>query len=147
MESEIIVISPELKKLIDEVPVDLLRAGPERYASLRASARGSWRDILYDGVVTARAWTDWEKGFDIINVSDSAITDQLSNYVITSKALDIPASWAYTTLDRTVKRLSEEAPVTLSEQSNGKLSGVQPESTIDDKGNPIEQEQENGTEQ
>jgi len=122
MANEILVISPELKKLIDSVPVELLRRGPERYDSLRPSARGSWKTVLYDGLPIAVAWTDWKEGFGIINLKTEEPTDRLENYVITAKALDIPAGWAYTSLETVVSKYEFDREVTLSGQTDGKLS-------------------------
>ena len=124
MTTEIVVLSPELMKLIDEVPVEALRQAPTRYASLRNSARGSWRTVLYEGIPIAVAWTDWEKGFDIINLRNAEPTDRLGNYVITAKALDIPAGWAYTSLETVVSKYDFERDVTLSVQTNGKLGDM-----------------------
>lgn len=107
-----------------EPKTQLLRPGAERYASMNTAKRGSWRNILSEGTTVAVAWTDWEDGFDIINVKTNSVTDRLGNYVIQSKALDIPAAWAYTTLDTFVNRFDEEDSVAISEQSNGKLQNA-----------------------
>ena len=140
MATEILVISPELKKLIDEVPVELLRRGAERYKPLRPSARGSWRAVLYGGVPIAVAWTDWEEGFDIITLSTDEPTDRLQNYVITAKALDIPAGWAYTSLETVVSKYDFEQDVRLSPQTDGKLRKLTEKETEVDTG-----EDNNGT--
>lgn len=124
MADEILTIAPELKKLIDEVPVELLRKAPERYDGLKANKRGAWRLITEHLVPVAVAWTDWKGGFDIISIGTSDIRDRLENYVITAKALDFSAGWAYTTLDSFVKRFDQDFEVRLSEQSEGKLSGA-----------------------
>lgn len=122
MATEILVISPELKKLIDDVPVEMLRRGPERYDSLRPSARGSWKTVLYGGLPIAVAWTDWKGGFGIITLKSDEPTDRLDNYVISAKALDIPAGWAYTSLETVVSKYEFERDVHLSAQTDGKLS-------------------------
>lgn len=111
-----------LKKLAAEVPVDLLRAGPERYGPLKPGTAGAWRLISENGIPTALAWTDWKEGFGIFTIRDGEVADRLDNYVITSKAIDIPAGWAYTTLDRFVKRFGTN--VELSEPKGGRLSGA-----------------------
>jgi hypothetical protein len=141
--NNIIVISPELKKLIDEVPIEQLRPGPKRYAPMRESAKGSWRYILYGGEAVALAWTDWENGFDIIPQKEFEGTDRLSNYPITAKALDIPAGWAYSSIETVVSKYGLHKEVTLSDQINGKLGDIlHNEETVDD----TEEELENGTE-
>lgn len=124
MASEIIVISPELKKLIDEVPVEQLRPGPQRYAPLNPAKKGSWKTILYGGLPIAVAWTDWKTGFDIINLRTDLPTDRLSNYPISAKALDIPAGWAYSSLETVVSKYDFDRPVELSAQTDGKLGNM-----------------------
>lgn len=113
-----------IEKLLIDPPMQLLQAAPKRYAPLRPSAQGSWKAVLYGGVPIAIAWTDWNKGFDIINLQTDEPTDRLGNYVITSKALDIPASWAYTTLGTVVASYGFDQDTTLSNQTNGKLGDI-----------------------
>ena len=124
MNDNIVVISPELKKLIDDVPVELLRAGPKRYDGIRPTAKGSWRTISYNGIPIAVAWTDWENGFDIINLRTAEPTDRLSNYVITARSLDIPAGWAYSSLEKTVAKYDFELDVELSAETKGRLGDI-----------------------
>jgi hypothetical protein len=110
--------------VIDKVPVELLRAGPERYAAMRPTAKGSWRTISYNGIPIAIAWTDWKDSFDIINLRTDEPTDRLSNYVITAKALDIPAGWAYSSLEKTVAKYDFEREVALSAETKGRLGDI-----------------------
>lgn len=143
-DTQVVFIDPKLKELADKVPVELLRAAPERYAALRPSSKGSWKTVLVGGLPAAAVWTDWKNGFDVISLSDSEVTDQLQNYVITAKALDIPAGWAYTALETVVSKWDTEQPVELSAQTDGKLGNIMrnEETQVDTRG-----ELENGTEQ
>lgn len=144
MASEIIVISPELMRLIESVPVELLRAGPKRYAPMQENKNGSWKYIYYGNTVVATAWTDWDKSFDIINRRDCEITDRLGNYVITAKALDIPAGWAYTSLETVISKYDTAEKVTLSGQYDGKLREI---TEPVEETRPSGEEVENGPEQ
>lgn len=102
----------------------LLRAGAERYAPLRKSQRGSWKLILSDLNPVALAWTDWEDGFGIITIRSGSIRDTLDNYLIAAKALDIPAGWAYSSLDTFIETLDVDDAVTTDAQQNGALRGA-----------------------
>ena len=51
-------------------------------------------------------------------------TDRLSNYVITAKALDIPAGWAYSSLEKTVAKYDFEREVALSAETKGRLGDI-----------------------
>lgn len=135
-----------LQELADSVPVDLMRPGPVRYAPLRITKRGSWRSLLHDLEPFALVWTDWEDGFDVIHIGNSAFADQLENYVITSKALDIPAGWAYTSLDAFVKRFGDE-DVRVSDQKDGKLIGALNDSRGSTQEDSPETGEEDGTEE
>jgi hypothetical protein len=102
----------------------LLRPGAQRYESLDPTVEGTWRFLTSHGENVALVWTDWQKGFDLITIKSGPISDRLGNYVITARALDIPAAWAYTTLDTFISRFEKKDEVTLSDQSNGLLKGA-----------------------
>lgn len=124
MNNELVGISPELKKLIDSVPVELLRPAAERYASLDEDAKGSWKVISSHGKPQVLAWTDWEDGFDLITMSSGDTVNRLMNYPITAKSLDIPAGWAYTTLDTYVLGFEDGERMSISDQEDGFLGNA-----------------------
>lgn len=109
----------------EEKPLEALRHGAERYAPLRKSATGSWRYVLENLSPVAVVWTDWEDGFDLIPIKSSGASDRIGNYIISSKAHKLDASWAYTTLETFVGKFHEDDGVSLSPSSRGKLSGAQ----------------------
>jgi hypothetical protein len=118
--------SPEIKaaleKLVREIPVELLKKGPERYASLEEDMEGSWRFVFENGLPVALVWTDWEDGFDKLSIQDGPTNRRLEDYIVNAKALDIDAGMAYTTLETFVNRFDEK--VELGESETGKLSGA-----------------------
>jgi hypothetical protein len=124
MAIQIVLIDSKLKQLADAVPVEMLRPGPTRYGSLKPNTRGSWKTVLVEGVPVAVVWTDWKDGFDVIHLRDAEVTDLLGNYVITAKALDIPAGWAYSSLETVVSKFDTEQNVSLSAQTDGKLGNI-----------------------
>ena len=111
-------ISPELTKLANSVPIELLRAGPKRYAGLNQKSDGKWRFVLFHTMPVTLIWTDWKEGFGSFTIRPGATNTRIDDYVINAKTLDIPASWAYATLETYVKRLDF---VELSPESEGKL--------------------------
>jgi len=121
-DSEFITVEDAIKQ--SSAPVQSLVAGAERYSPLDESKDGSWRAILSNGKPVAVFWTDWETGFDIINLEYGEVATRLGNYVISSKAHGIPAGWAYTSLDTFIKNFDAEDGLSFSGQKNGKLSGA-----------------------
>lgn len=103
---------------------EIIRRGPERYGPLDPEKEGTWRVILSNRLPVAVAWTDWEEGFGIYVLLDTEVTSRLQTYQISAKETNIPAPWAYTTLEEYLSGLDLEDQVTLEAPREGKLSGV-----------------------
>ena len=115
----------EAKARLDKlIAPTLIRPGAERYAPLRKSARGSWKLIMGDLNPVALVWTDWENGFGIITIKSGSLRDTLDNYLIAAKALDIPAGWAYSSLDTFIETLNVDDAVTVDAEQSGALRGA-----------------------
>ena len=115
-------LPPELQKLVDANPVELVWSGPERFGPLNPEALGAWRFVIESFVPVTLVWTDWREGFGSLTLVECPTNTAIDKYIVLAKGSGIGAGWGYKILEKRIKDF--DGNVTLTENQTGKLAGA-----------------------